>query len=124
MGPLAGRNVSTTWARFEAEVRGKFTRWRHRATGAGASCLLREAPQRPLQSPSPGPRGPSWGRSCPLDPGTEGLEEEAGFLTPPPGEFHSLLTPPFSQLLSHDLCPSVCLQVFLQVCPSIQPWDH
>ena len=112
-GPLAGRDVSTTRACFEAEVRRKPTRWRHRATGAGAPCLLPEAPQGPLQSPSPGLGGPSWDRSCPLDPpvrrghpGAEGLEEGEGLLTPPPGEFHSLLTPVFTQL-SHNLCPSV-----------------
>lgn len=81
---------------------------------ARALCLLPEAPQEPLQSPSPGLGGPSWDRSCPLDtpvrrghPGAEGLEEGEGLLTPPPGEFHSLLTPVFTQLLSHNLCPSV-----------------
>lgn len=70
--------------------------------------------------------GASWDRSCPLDPpvrrrhsGAEGLKEGAGLLTPPPGEFHSLLTPVFAQLLSHNL--SVCLSPGLSVGLSLHP---
>ena len=70
--------------------------------------------------------GASWDRSCPLDPpvrrrhsGAEGLKEGAGLLTPPPGEFPSLLTPVFAQLLSHNL--SVCLSPGLSVGLSLHP---
>lgn len=75
-GSLAGRDVSTIRACFEAEVCRKPTRWRHRATGAGALCLLPEAPQGPLQSPSPGLGGPPGTDLVPSTPRSGGGTRE------------------------------------------------
>lgn len=113
----AGRNVSTSRARFEAEVRGKSTRWRHRATGAGAPRLRGRLPSGPCKAPHL-----LGGRSLsPRPPGQEGALRgwRRGQASPHPQENITPSSLPPSLNFYHRI--SVRLSVSRSFCGSLPP---